>query len=64
MHKLRRTVIKGIPCRFIEFKKINQDDLGQILGETAAFTTIGPVSADEPNLRAKIWNIVCLQDSV
>lgn len=64
MHKLRRTVIKGIPCRFIEFKRKLLPKNDPDMCEEYVFVTVGPNQQDEPNLRGKIWNIICHQDSI
>lgn len=66
---LKRTIIKGIPCSFLTFRKIELESVG--LGDNLskdkehAYECVGPEQgSNEINLRAKVWAIVTDLDSV
>lgn len=60
--KLRRNIIKGIPCNYLNFKEVQiENRIGsQILEPQFVFLGLGP-TLDHPrmNLRRDIWMIIC-----
>ena len=63
---MRRTFIKGIQCKFLEFQKIkipNTDHLA--IEEQFDYVTQGPTQdAPERNLRKELWQIMCDIDTI
>lgn len=64
--KLRRTILAGIPCSFLDFEeyflpKQNEDD-----AETKAFRYFGPLASDTSafNLRGRLWKVYCKSDEI
>ena len=63
MHKLRLTVINGIPCKFVEFHKSYLGVLGskgvKIENAEGEEIRVTSINMQETNLRRKIWMIIC-----
>jgi hypothetical protein len=63
MARLRRTVIKGLPCKFTEFKKKILPAKAKGTVDEEVFQTVGPEAGQKYiNVRAKVWNIICRLD--
>lgn len=65
-NKLRRTILAGIPCTYLDYEeyllpKMNEDDT-----ETKAFRYFGPLASDKNafNLRGRLWKVYCRSDEI
>ena len=60
--KLRRNIIRGLPCNFLQFKEVEiPNQLGsQVFESQYAFVAMPPTLKNpRKNLRREIWMILC-----